>query len=94
MVMANVCIGLIVGKTAKTVSPTRPLEVEAIPVSFKLASIPSRLITEEILVNVHTREYRMDVFTFQKDSVHNCDESPSIRSPICMVQPTGEGKEA
>jgi hypothetical protein len=54
MVMANVCIGLIVGKTAKTVSPTRPLEVEAIPESFKLTSIPTRLITEEILVSVHT----------------------------------------
>ena len=52
--MANVCIGLIVGKTAKTVSPTRPLEVEAMPVLFKLTSIPSRLITEEILVNGHT----------------------------------------
>jgi len=52
--MANVWIGLTVGKTAKTVSPTRPLEVEAMPVSFKLASIPRCLITEGIQVNVHT----------------------------------------
>lgn len=54
MVMANVCIGLTVGKTAKIVSPTRPLEVEAMPVSFKLTSIPRHLITKEIQVNVHT----------------------------------------
>jgi len=54
MVMANVCIGLTAGNTAKTVSPTRPLEVEAMPVSFKLASIPRHLITEEIQLNVHT----------------------------------------
>jgi hypothetical protein len=54
MVMANVWIGLTVGNTAKTVSPTRPLEVEAMPVSFKSTSIPRCLITEEIQVNVHT----------------------------------------
>jgi len=53
MVMANVCIGLTAGKTAKTVSPMRPLEVEAMPVSFKSTSIPRCLITEEIQVNVH-----------------------------------------
>ena len=52
MVIANVCIGLIVGRTAKTVSPTRPLEVEAMPVSFKWTSIPRCLITEGTLVNV------------------------------------------
>lgn len=54
MVMANVCIGLIAGKTAKTVSPTSPLEVEAIPMSFNLTSNPSRLIAGRNLVNVYT----------------------------------------
>lgn len=45
MVVMNVWIGLILGKTAKTVSPTRPLEVDEIPETFKETFHPMRFTT-------------------------------------------------
>lgn len=40
MVMVNVCIGFTFGITAKTVSPTSPLDVEATPAKFIGTSLP------------------------------------------------------
>ena len=43
---------------------------------------------------MYTPRVSFDVFTFQQNSIRNCHEGPSIRGPICVVQPTGERKES
>ncbi len=49
MVVMNVWIGLMSGKTAKTVSPTRPLEVDAMPETFKETFHPPRFASVRML---------------------------------------------
>lgn len=44
-VMAKVCIGLTVGRTAKMVSPTRPREVDATPETFTSRPLSCPLLT-------------------------------------------------
>ena len=47
--MINVWIGWMVGKTAKTVSPTKPLEVDAMPEIFKGTFHSMRFTSKRIL---------------------------------------------
>ena len=46
-VIINVWTGWMLGKTAKTVSPTRPLEVDAMPEAFMETFHPVRFTTGE-----------------------------------------------
>lgn len=91
--MINVWIGLIFGITAKTVSPTRPRDVDAIPDSFT-TSPTSRCFTTEGQRELGSGRVVNELQTLQKDTVCGSDQGPRIWCPVSVIQSTCKRKQA
>lgn len=76
------------GMTAKTVSPTRPRDVDETPAALTATSSPSLWEADE-----HISTTTLDIVywrTFEKDSIECCDERPGVGGPVSMIEASGE----
>ncbi len=77
--------------TAKTVSPTRPRDVEATPNSLIGISKPVFLATIKSSVGVCQAKGKDR--TAKQDSVKRCDQGPKVGCPVRVVKSASERKE-
>ncbi len=85
IVIAKVWIGLIFGITAKTVSPTKPREVETTPASLIGILAPVNCTTVMRCMSTRKNRNGNKQLTFQKGSVKSRNQCPNVRGPVCVI---------
>ena len=89
-------MGFTFGRTANTVSPTSPRDVDATPDSLTIitSSTPRFTTATNISNQLLASLLRATAPTFEQNPIKGSDQRPDVRCPICVIKPTRKREES